>query len=135
MYHMAHSMSELFGGYVTAKQHETIRGAEYNNSSSVRTVLDSSPSHPRVIKIPAAPPAAFTAEAIFSQLEWSPEISDSDDDFQTNPTSPSTQLPVDDGKLVFYEGRLRPSRSCFVSVLIHLKISPMIYQRMHPLIQ
>ena len=98
MYQTARSLPETFGGFFTVKWHEKARGVQYDNSSSVRTVLDTSPSHPRLTKTHADPRGALAAGAAFYYFDGSPEASDSDEDLQINLPSTSTQLPMDDGK-------------------------------------
>lgn len=62
MYLMAHSLPEIFGRDVTANRQEEAPGVEYNNSSSVRLVPNSSSSHPWYAKVLAAQRAESTAQ-------------------------------------------------------------------------
>lgn len=98
MYQTAHSSLESFGGDVTEKWHEKAHGVQYNNSSSVRTVVDTSSSHPRLTKTRAAQREVLAPEANYDDFEGVSEASDEDEDLQINPPSASTQLPMDDSK-------------------------------------
>lgn len=82
-------------------QRNDAQGMEYDNSSSVRTVHDSSSSHPAFAKILATQRAVLAAQGPYPYNPNFPNsdyISDVEDDNETDSESGDMELEIDTSK-------------------------------------
>lgn len=101
MYQKAHSLPEMFGGCVAATQQVDAEGMEYDNSSSILTVHDSSPIHPWFAKRLAAERPPSTAQGSYLQnllLPVSPDLSDFEEEVGEDFVATNMQLSINDSK-------------------------------------